>query len=107
MASENAKRGSLAKKRSSWHAVSGQIEQSSPGRPMLRSLPLAVVSLLVSTLTAFADDVAPVDPYWNLVHDQAILDDLKLTAEQRKGWQGILDPLDLRCFPLRNKPAAE
>jgi thiol-disulfide isomerase/thioredoxin len=72
----------------------------------LKFFAVAAASLLVS-LSARADDVAPLDPYWSLVHDQAVLDDLKLTAEQRKAWREALDPLDVRCFPLRNKSAAE
>jgi thiol-disulfide isomerase/thioredoxin len=52
-------------------------------------------------------DSAPLDPYWSLVHDQAVLEDLKLTHEQRKAWRAVLDPLDLQCFPLRNRSAAE
>src|SRR5436190_7279354 len=57
--------------------------------------------------TAVGEDPAPADPFWSLVHDQAVLDDLKLTPEQQKAWRDVLDPLDLRCFPLRNKSAAE
>jgi thiol-disulfide isomerase/thioredoxin len=56
---------------------------------------------------ALADDAGPFDPFWSLVHDAAVLDDLKLTAQQRKDWREKLDVLDLRCFPLRNKSAAE
>src|SRR5207249_857924 len=37
----------------------------------------------------------------------AVLDDLKLTADQHKSWREILGPLDLRCFPLRNRSAQE
>src|SRR5439155_2215332 len=48
-----------------------------------------------------------IDPYWSLIHDQAVLDDLKLTTDQRTSWREVLDPLDLRCFPLRNKSAVE
>jgi len=51
--------------------------------------------------------MAPGDPYWTVVHDDAVLAELKLTATQRKSVRAILDPLDLRGFPLRNKAAAE
>jgi thiol-disulfide isomerase/thioredoxin len=67
----------------------------------------ALALLLFLSLTAQAQDPTPIDPYWSLIHDQAVLDDLKLTADQRKTWRQTLDPLDLDCFPLRNKPAAE
>src|SRR5262245_46361983 len=65
------------------------------------------VTLLWLTVAAFADEAGPSDPFWTLVHDEAVLDDLKLAAEQRSQWRAVLDVLDLRCFPLRNRPAAE
>jgi thiol-disulfide isomerase/thioredoxin len=68
---------------------------------------IVAVAALAFPLVAFADESAPLDPYWSLVHDQAVLDDLKLTEQQRKDWRNALDPLDLQCFPLRNKSAAE
>jgi peroxiredoxin len=74
---------------------------------MLRTSPLGVVVLVCHALWASAGDLAPVDPYWTLIHDDAVLNDLKLTAEQRKSWRAVLDPLDLRFFPLRNQAAAE
>src|SRR5205823_3245491 len=75
--------------------------------------PMPLRFLLIAALSSFAlsalraDVPAPSDPYWSLVHDQTVLDDLKLTAEQQAAWRQVLDPLDLRCFPLRNKSAAE
>ena len=54
-----------------------------------------------------ADDLVPADPFWTLVHDDAVLADLKLTAKERREVREILDPLDVRGFPLRNKPPAE
>src|SRR5213083_2110721 len=72
-----------------------------------RQLLTAILLSLVLSVATGADDPAPSDPYWSLIHDQAVLDDLKLTADQRTSWREVLDPLDLRCFPLRNKSAAE
>jgi thiol-disulfide isomerase/thioredoxin len=69
--------------------------------------PTAAAIVLVLAAFVQADEVGPVDPYWTLVHDQAVQGDLKLTAEQRTAWRAVLDPLDLRCFPLRNRPAAQ
>ncbi len=63
-------------------------------------------SLAVS-IAPGADDAAPTDPYWSLVHDQAVLDDLKLSPDQLNAWREALDPLDLRCFPFRNRSAAQ
>jgi thiol-disulfide isomerase/thioredoxin len=69
---------------------------------------LALLSLLgLRCLAASADEVAPVDPYWNLVHDRAVIEDLKLTSDQGHAWRAVLDPLDLRCFPLRNQSPKE
>src|SRR5262245_4688289 len=73
----------------------------------LRHAPVATLLLLVFSFAVLAEEVAPTDPYWSLVHDQAVLDDLKLSADQQRAWRDVLDPLDLRCFPLRNKSAAE
>jgi thiol-disulfide isomerase/thioredoxin len=74
---------------------------------MPRFLLTAVFVSLTASVVLAANDSAPADPYWALIHDQAVLDDLKLTADQRKAWRDTLDPLDLRCFPLRNRSTAE
>ena len=66
-----------------------------------------IVALHFSSVVVLGDELRAPDPYWSLVHDEAVLDDLKLTADQRKAWRSALDPLDLRCFPLRNKSASE
>lgn len=47
------------------------------------------------------------DPYWDLVHDRAVVAELKLTPAQRTAWFKVLDPLDLQVFRLRSKAAAE
>jgi thiol-disulfide isomerase/thioredoxin len=54
---------------------------------------------------AGAEELATTDPYWSLVHDEAVLDELKLTNEQRSAFRKVLDPLDVACFSLRNKSA--
>jgi thiol-disulfide isomerase/thioredoxin len=78
---------------------------------MPRAFPTLLSILLLScqfpSPAAQADELAPEDPFWTLIHDQAVLNDLKLTADERQAWQAALDPLDLRCFPLRNRPASE
>jgi peroxiredoxin len=71
-----------------------------------RWMPVVLV-VVVFQIASAGEEPAPADPYWSLVHDQAVLDDLKLTADQRKSWREVLDPLDLKCFPLRNRTAAE
>lgn len=73
----------------------------------LSHAPAALVLSFVLSFGAVAEDIAPTDPYWSLVHDQAVLEDLKLSSDQQRAWREVLDPLDLRCFPLRNRSAAE
>jgi peroxiredoxin len=69
---------------------------------------LLLTALLALVPPAIADDgPVPANPYWTLVHDEAVLADLKLTSAQRQSVRAVLDPLDLKCFPLRNKSAAE
>lgn len=68
---------------------------------------LAGVCVIVPLSAIAADGVTPSDPFWNLIHDDAVLAELKLTPAQRKELRGVLDPLDLQGFPLRNKSAAE
>jgi thiol-disulfide isomerase/thioredoxin len=68
---------------------------------------LTVTAFCALATSAAADDLTPTDPYWSLVHDQAVLDDLKLTPQQFADWRSTLDPLDLACFKLQNKSAAE
>src|SRR5689334_20580067 len=72
-----------------------------------RPLLVAALMPLVAAAAAAAEQPTPNDPYWTLIHDQAVEADLKLTPAQRKAWWTALDPLDLKCFPFRNKPAAE
>jgi thiol-disulfide isomerase/thioredoxin len=68
---------------------------------------LLTASLLLPGCFVLADEPTATDPYWSLVHDQFVLDDLKLTQQQKSAWREVLNPLDLRYFPLRNKSAAE
>lgn len=65
--------------------------------------------LLVTILTgtAYAQSPAANDAYWNLLHEEAVPDDLKLTATQSKAFQATVDGLDLQLFPLRNRSAKE
>jgi peroxiredoxin len=64
--------------------------------------------LLTSVVSAFAvDPYANVDPYWILVHEPAVKEELGLTPQQRTEYQRALDRLDLQFFPLRNRSAKE
>ena len=72
---------------------------------VLRYVILAV--LLAAMLSLANLCLAADDPFWELVHDRAVMADLKLTGQQQAAWHGVLDPLDLAVFRLRNKSAAE
>ncbi|MCU0877074.1 MAG: redoxin domain-containing protein [Pirellulaceae bacterium] len=55
-----------------------------------------------------APSVSPLDEtYWTLLHDDTVVADLALSAPKQAAFRAALDPLDLRLFPLRNRPAAE
>src|SRR5262245_30742192 len=73
----------------------------------LRCFLTAVLWSFVVILSAQAVELGAPDVYWTLIHDQTVIDDLKLSADQRQAWRSVLDPLDVRCFPLRNKPEKE
>jgi peroxiredoxin len=73
---------------------------------------LAVIAAPAEGISAHsvssAPSVSPLDEtYWTLLHDDAVVADLKLSASQHEKFRAALDPLDLRLFPLRNRPAAE
>jgi peroxiredoxin len=68
---------------------------------------LALLALSTAVTNIVAQDATVADPYWSLIHDEAVLADLKVTTEQRKKIRAVLDPLDVKCFPLRNKSAEE
>ena len=76
---------------------------------MMRCLRLTAVTAVwfapVDLLAAEGE--GKVDGYWTLIHDQAVLADLKLTPQQQAAWRQMLDPLDVSFFPFRGKSAAE
>ncbi len=53
------------------------------------------------------DPFAGGDPFWILLHEPVVADELQLTPTQRKSFRKLLDGLDLRSFPLRNQSAAD
>lgn len=50
---------------------------------------------------AYGNDVAP---FWVLLHEPAVVRELKLASDQQRDYQSLLDELDLQFFPLRNQP---
>lgn len=47
------------------------------------------------------------DPYWILIHEPAVIAELKLNRDQAASLQKLTDELDLKFFPLRNMPEDE
>lgn len=72
---------------------------------------IVIAALLLAILSASngsaADRPAAMDSWWVLLHEPAAVEELKLTPEQQASYQALIDELDLRYFPLRNKSADE
>ncbi len=69
-----------------------------------------LVGVILSSLAAgslAADPYGGIDPAWMLLHEPAVVGELKLTARQQDAYRGVMDDLDRRFFPLRNKPSQE
>ena len=64
--------------------------------------------VLLSTAHTSAVDRPPaMDSWWVLLHEPAVVAELKLTPDQQASYQSLIDELDLRYFPLRNKSAED
>jgi peroxiredoxin len=75
-----------------------------------RTLPLLAAALAVFCTASAASAIDPYagnDPFWVLIHEPAVIAELKLSEAQRKSYGALLDGLDLRFMPLRNKPQEE
>ncbi len=68
---------------------------------------LAIASLAGAIPAWAADPFAGADPSWALLHEPAVIAELKLTPTQRTAYQELMDGLDVRFFPLRNKSREE
>ncbi len=65
---------------------------------------LITAMLLLATYgTIQADDAGELEPFWTLLHEPAVVEELKLTSAQGRQFQTMVDDLDVRFFPLRNK----
>jgi len=74
----------------------------------MRVLVIVFAALIVflQTCPAWAiDPYAGVDPYWVLLHEPAVIEELQIVTTQRQTYQKILDDLDARFFRCRNKSA--
>jgi hypothetical protein len=64
--------------------------------------------LLASPFEALPADPFPgIDPCWVMLHEPAVLAELKLSPPQRQKLDELMGGLDLRVFPLRNKRLEE
>src|SRR5262245_62216623 len=68
---------------------------------------LFAAGLVLCGRIASAQPAPATEAYWTLLHEEAAVADLALTTSQRGEYQAALDALDLRLFPLRNRPAKE
>jgi peroxiredoxin len=68
---------------------------------------VAVFVLLAACRAFSAENAGEIEPFWTLLHEPAVVDELKLSAGQRRQYQTMLDALDVRFFPLRNKSREE
>ena len=53
---------------------------------------------------ASAEPFPGIDPLWVLIHEPAVIAELKLAKDEQKNFQNLTNDLDLCVFPLRNKP---
>ena len=75
----------------------------------MRCLGLAALALLAGLIIGVgrspaADPFWGADPAWSLLHEPAVARELVLTPTQSRQFRGLLDELDAKFFPLRNKP---
>jgi len=68
---------------------------------------LAVLWVGPSCLCMAADPFWGADPAWNLIHEPAVERELKLSPAKSREFRSLLDGLDARFFPLRNRPPDE
>jgi peroxiredoxin len=73
----------------------------------VRPPPAFILLLFVAKVARAADPYAGVDPFWLLLHEPAVKEELRLSDKQQAAYQKVTDQLDLRFFPLRNKPSEE
>lgn len=62
------------------------------------------LGLTVHGLARSAEPFPGIDALWILIHEPAVIAELRLSIDDQKALQELTDDLDLRVFPLRNKP---
>ena len=68
---------------------------------------ILVAAVMSSGDPARAQSAGIDDTYWMLLHEDAVREDFKLTAEQEAAYRTAVDALDLKLFPLRNRTKQE
>src|SRR5262245_17365275 len=68
---------------------------------------LASLLLLISGEGRAADIFPGINPDRLLLHEPAVVHEIKLSSTERKALQDFVDELDLSVFPLRNKSQDE
>lgn len=64
--------------------------------------------LLLGNVSFSAEEkLGDLEPFWTLLHEPAAVKELKLSSMQWNQYYALLDDLDLKFFPLRNKPREE
>lgn len=76
---------------------------------MLKKVLLIVmIGIAACSRTAWAlDQFSSGDPFWVLLHEPVLVDELKLSDSQQVSLRKALDDLDLRFWPLRNQSVAD
>ncbi|MDA1214872.1 MAG: hypothetical protein O2955_20410, partial [Planctomycetota bacterium] len=71
---------------------------------VLLSIATLTLVIMISDVDARgADPYSQIDPYWLLLHEPAVVEELQLTDKQFDAYQELLGELDLLFFPVRNK----
>ncbi len=74
----------------------------------MKLLHVALTAVVLAALAhpSLADEPDPrIEAFWTLLHEPAVIDELKLSAEQQARFFAQRDEWDLRFFPLRNQKA--
>lgn len=72
------------------------------------ALAVAAAAVVASSREGVAaDPFRGADPAWNLIHEPAVERELRLSPVASRELRRLLDELDARFFPLRNRPPEE
>lgn len=72
-----------------------------------RTMSMCLLVIASSGWLQAGESFAELEPYWTLLHEPAVIEELDLTDSQRDQYGEVLDDLDVRFFPLRSKSREE